>query len=257
MSLCLKYLVQSSKWRVELGVWEVVFLPVPEEILYSFLVYFRIVYTMYHSLDKRVWFTIIFLPLFTLFQIWIFYYAVTYVFSFGVVENRVTKANSKYFNVNCAGPEAWLFEKFIFELDASSYSFKIICLLLKQVISLKKMVVSSAKFTISISSSPICIPLIFLLTLKKLASTSVTIMFKSIENRHPWETSRVRVKGSDRRPFILIFHWILVYTSLTMWMNLPPNPNLSKAEKLKSQSTLRILQKDFFSVYLTHQLCNK
>ena len=117
------------------------------------------------------------------------------------------------------------------------------------------MVVSSAKFTILISWSPISISLILLLTLMKLASTSAAIMYKSIENRHPWQTSRVRVKGSDRRPFILILDWILVYTSLTMWMNLSPYPNLCKAEKLKSQSTLRILQKDFYSVYLTHQLC--
>ena len=47
-----------------------------------------------------------------------------------------------------------------FELDTSSYSFKITCILLKQVISLKKRVVSSAKFTILISWSPICISLI-------------------------------------------------------------------------------------------------
>ena len=38
-------------------------------------------------------------------------------------------------------------------------------------------------------------------------------------------------------------------------MDLSPYPNLRKAEKLKSQLTLRILQKDFYSVYLTHQLC--
>ena len=38
-------------------------------------------------------------------------------------------------------------------------------------------------------------------------------------------------------------------------MNLSPYPNLRTAEKVKSQSTLRILQKDFYSVYLTHQLC--
>ena len=135
--------------------------------------------------------------------------------------------------------------------------FKIPCILLRQVTSLKKMVVLSAKFTISISWSPICISLILLLALMKLASTSAAIMYKSIENRHPWQTSRVRVKGSDRRPFILILDWILVYTSLTMWMNLSPYPNLYKAEKLKSQSTLRILQKYFYSVYLKHQLCNK
>ena len=105
---------------------------------------------------------------------------------------------------------------------------------------------SSAKFTILISWSHICIPLILL---------STAIIYKSIENRYPWQTSGVSVKGSYRRPFILILDWILVYTSLTMWMNLSPYPNLCKAEKLKSQSTLRILQKDFYSVYLTHQLC--
>ena len=36
MCLCLKYLVRPSKWSVELGVWEVVFFPVPEKIVYSF-----------------------------------------------------------------------------------------------------------------------------------------------------------------------------------------------------------------------------
>ena len=43
---------------VELGVWEVVFFPVPEEIVCSFLVYFGIlqIWPMYHSLAKRVWF---------------------------------------------------------------------------------------------------------------------------------------------------------------------------------------------------------
>ena len=85
-----------------------------------------------------------------------------------------------------------------------------------------------------------------------MASTSAAIMYKSIENRHHWQTSRVRVKGSDRRPFVLILDWILVYTSLTIWMKLSSYPNLCKAEKLKSQSTLTILQKIFYSVYLTH-----
>ena len=190
------------------------------------------------------------------FQIWIFCYTFTYFVPFGVTENRVTKVNLKYFNGNFA--KAWFFEKFIFELDASSYSFKINCILSKQVISRKKMVVSSAKFTILISWSPICIHLILLMAFMKLASTSARIMYKSIENRHPWRTSCIRVKGSDRRPFVLILDWILVHTSLTMWMNLSSYPNLyNNTEKLKSQSTLRILQKDFYSVYLTHQLWNK
>ena len=126
-----------------------------------------------------------------------------------------------------------------------------------QVISLNKMVVLSTKFTILILWPPICISLILLLALVKLTRTSAAIMYKSRENRHPWQTSRVRVKESDRRPFKLILDWILVSTSLTMSMNLSPYPNLCKVEKLKSQSILRILQKYFYSVYLTHQLCNK
>ena len=113
------------------------------------------------------------------FQIWIFSYTFNYFVPFEVIENRVTKVNFKYFNGIFA--EAWLFEKFIFELHASSYSLKITCILSKQVISLKRMVVSSAKFNILISWSPICIPLILLLTLMKLASISAAIMYKSTE----------------------------------------------------------------------------
>ena len=41
---------------------------------------------------------------------------------------------------------------------------------------------------------------------------------------------------------------------LQMWMNLPPYPNLCKAKKKKKETTPRILQKDFYSVYFTHQL---
>ena len=200
-------------------------------------------------MDKRVWFTIIFLPPSSRYGL----FAIPSLI-LSHLELIITKVNFKYFNGNFA--ETWIYEKFIFELDASSYSFKITCILSRQVISLKKMVMLPAKFTtILISWSPICILLMLLLALMKLASNSATIMYKSIENRHPCQTSRLRVKGSDRRPLFLILDWILVYTSLTMWMNLSPYPNLRKAVKLKSQSTLRILQKDFYSVYLTYQWC--
>ena len=52
------------------------FLPVPEEIVYYFLICFGIVqiWPMHHSLNKKVWLSIMFLPLKenpTLFQIWI------------------------------------------------------------------------------------------------------------------------------------------------------------------------------------------
>ena len=43
--------------------------------------------------------------------------------------------------------KAWLFEMRIFELEAS-YSVKIICILVRQVIPLKKMVMSLAKFIV-------------------------------------------------------------------------------------------------------------
>ena len=40
MCLCLKYLACPSKQRVDLGVWEVVFFSVTQEIVYSFFNFF-------------------------------------------------------------------------------------------------------------------------------------------------------------------------------------------------------------------------
>ena len=74
------------------------------------------------------------------------------------------------------------------------------------------MVVLSAKFTILISWSPICIPLILLSALMKLTSTTAAIFYKSMESKHPWRT-HIRVKGPDRRLFILILDSILVYAT--------------------------------------------
>ena len=139
------------------------------------------------------------------FHIWIFCYAFTYFVPCGVIQNRVTKVNFKYFNENFA--KAWLFEKFIFELDASSYSFKITFILSRQVISLKKMVVLSAKFADLISWSPICYPLIFLLALMKLTSTSAAIMHKSIENQVP--LAKFSHKGERIRQEAIYFNFRL------------------------------------------------
>ena len=117
------------------------FFSVLGEILYSFLVYLGML-QMFYSLDKSVWFTTFFLPLKespTLFQTWFFCYTFTYFLPFGVIENGVTRVNSKIFNGNfdhfvspgwsilflhAQAHKAWLFTKFLFELDASSYSFK-------------------------------------------------------------------------------------------------------------------------------------
>ena len=130
------------------------------------------------------------------FQIWIFCYTFPYFVSFGDIENRVTKVNFKYFNGSFE--EAWLFEKFIFEVDASSYSFKITCILSRQVISLKMIMVSSAIiycFNVMVSYLYSFNPL---KALMKLASTTVAIIYKSIENWQPWKTSRVRWKDQIR-----------------------------------------------------------
>ena len=51
------------------------------------------------------------------------------------------------------------------------------------------MVVLPVKLTILISWSPICIHLILLSALMKLASTSATIFYNSMESRHPWCTN--------------------------------------------------------------------
>ena len=68
--------------------------------------------------------------------------------------------------------KVWIFEKFVFELEAFSCVFKIDCILVFQLISTnKKMVVSSGKFNIFFSWSPICTPLILVLASMKIAST--------------------------------------------------------------------------------------
>ena len=72
--------------------------------------------------------------------------------------------------------------------------------------------VLSVKFTILILWSPICIPLILSSVLMRLASTSAAILYNSMDGRHPWGT-HIGVKGSDSRPFILMFDSILVYAT--------------------------------------------
>ena len=105
------------------------------------------------------------------------------------------------------------FEKFIFELDVSSYSFKITCILISQVISLKKMVVLSAKFATLISGSPTCIPLILLIEIGKYLSCDNVLQ--------QWEWTPL-ANSSHRGPFILILHWMLVNATYIMWTNLSP-----------------------------------
>ena len=79
-----------------------------------------------------------------------FCWTITCFVSIGFIKDRINKMYPKYFNgklwpyhlscfinMTACTCKAWLFEKFIFELEVSN-SFKITCILIRQVISLKK-----------------------------------------------------------------------------------------------------------------------
>ena len=150
-----------------------------------------------------------------------------YFLPFGVIENRFTKIKLKYFNGDCdysSWPGWWIlflyaitlkglafWENYLWTSLSFSYSLKITCILLRQVISLKKMVIS-VKFTILISWSPIYIPLILLSTLMRLASTSAAVLYKNLDSWHYWQ-KHIGIERSNRRPFILILDSILVYAT--------------------------------------------
>ena len=71
--------------------------------------------------------------------------------------------------------KAWIFEKFPFEVEAS-YSFKITCILVRHVISLKKNGCDIGKIYCLISWSRICTPLILILASLKMANASATVI---------------------------------------------------------------------------------
>ena len=118
----------------------------------------------------------------------VFLLTFNYFVPFGVIENRFTKTNFKqYFSGNCgcsSCPGWWILflyapphkslpfgKNYIWASLSFSCSLKTTCILLRQVISLKKMVVLWVKFTILISWSPICFPLILLSALMRLTSS--------------------------------------------------------------------------------------
>ena len=80
--------------------------------------------------------------------------------------------------------KAWLFEKFIFGLEAS-YSFKITCIPVRQVISPKKIGGVISKIYCLVSWCPVCTPLILLSALMKIASTSTTVIYNSMRVETP------------------------------------------------------------------------
>ena len=123
----------------------------------------------------------------------------TYFVPTGVIKDRTTKMYPKYFDgklwpyhLSCLinsclydpACEAWLFEKLILEPE-TSYSFKITCIQVRQVISLKKIGGVISRIHSLVSRSPICTPLIFLSALMKMASTSTTIIYNSMSVEAP------------------------------------------------------------------------
>ena len=147
---------------------------------------------------------------------------------FGVIENRFTKINFKYFNGNCdysSCPGWWIlflyapphkglafWKSYLWTSLSFSCSLKMTFILLKQVISFKKLVVLSVKFTILISWSPIYINLILLSASTRLENTSAAILYNSLDSWNDWQT-HIGVTGSDRRPFILTLDSMLVYAT--------------------------------------------
>ena len=118
----------------------------------------------------------------------------TYFVPIGVIKDRTTKMFPMYFNgklwpyhLSCflnsflydPTCRVWLFEKLTFELEAS-YCFKIICLLVRQVISLKKIGAVISKICCIVSWSPICTPLILLSSWMKMAGTSTTVIYNNM-----------------------------------------------------------------------------
>ena len=93
----------------------------------------------------------------------------------------------------------WFFGKFIFKIE-SSYSFKITCILVRQLIPLKKNSGVFGKIYFLISLSHICTPLILASASVKMAGTSVTVIKNSMRVDTPGQLL-IRVKGTDRRPF--------------------------------------------------------
>ena len=74
--------------------------------------------------------------------------------------------------------KAWLFENFIFDLEAF-YSFKFTGILVRQVISLKKNGGAISKICL-ILRSPICTSLILASASVKMAGTSATVTYNSM-----------------------------------------------------------------------------
>ena len=116
----------------------------------------------------------------------------TYFVLIGVIKDIITKIYLQYFNgklwpyyLPCfisyflydSTYKVWLFEKFMFELEAY-YSFNITSALKRQVISLKKNGDVIRKIYCLISWSSICTPLVLVSASMKMAGTSAITLWE-------------------------------------------------------------------------------
>ena len=126
--------------------------------------------------------------------VWFFVKLWLIFFQIGVIKDRITKTYPKYLNeklwpyhLSCfinsflcdPANKRWLFQKFIFELEAF-YSFKITCILVRQVISYKKNGGVISKIYCLILWYPIFTHLILLSASVKMAGTSATVIYNSM-----------------------------------------------------------------------------
>ena len=131
----------------------------------------------------------------------VFFETLTYFVPIRVIKDRITKIYPKYLNgklwpyhlpcfINSflfdPTNKAWFFETFIFELEAF-YIFKITCILVRQVISLKKNGGVIHKIYCLILSSPICTALILVSASVWMAVTSATVTYSSMRICTPGE----------------------------------------------------------------------
>ena len=158
---------------------------------------------MYHSFDLRMVYGYSF-PFWVgciLFHIWVFFVKLSYILSqfcyhgqnyenvlqplwWRILTRPSVLVYQSYFYM-LHPIRSGILKSLFFEVEGFWDNSKINSILVRQLKSLNKMVVSSAKLSIIISWSSFRIPLILVSASMKIASTSVTIMHNNIESRKP------------------------------------------------------------------------
>ena len=165
--LCRKYLAYHSKWRAELRAWIVVLSCRYRRnciLFFQFTFDFGIVYIwpMYRSFDERIWFMITFslAKRVTVCSKYHFFVNFSLILSQLLLPTMTfKKCIPSVLMGNCDHHLSWCINsifyalthkvwKVVFELEDFSYNFKIDCILVRHLMSFKKIALSSSKFNI-------------------------------------------------------------------------------------------------------------